>query len=441
MLTCTVDKFISIDCHFALDAPHEFTITAQAEGAALNLNVYDQITVYRDGTAILIGVITSKRVTSGKIVTYSGQDISSFWAYNTTVQKTANEYTLTNLAAVSAIIDPRISAPSSQACYGYGEFDGTIISYILRICNSFGLHYLPNPLTIGYTITADIVEPSVQKTLVPTCSWVIEDNAQDRISTVYLQKSVTVPEGEEVTISNGSQSYEISSPLQNSIPNGSQSAYPRNVYIDPGTWQQVVLFAHSTFTDFNVPVDINDAVKIVINSWSDTEANPRWQLYLYEDTTLLHHFYLTGEGAAWEATGNHKCNKAVIARVNPQTNEIEYPNFSGLSCTVTCYDTLPSGVQPWQQSFLSGDGGRPDTNVIDEPMYPPVAQLDGVRVAKYDSDPHASSIEAPGVLGIMVSLPAVTYTDAASGGIDLPLTQLTLRDSSANATSSMQGMY
>lgn len=438
MLTCTVDKFISIEVHFAIDATHEFNIVALYTGNALNIE--DTITIYRSGTAILNGVITSRRISSDGTVTYTGQDVSSFWAYNTTVQATTNEYTLTNLAAVSAQISNLISAPSAQACYGFGEFDGTIISYVERICNSFGLHYRMDPLQRGIDISAAVIEPASQKTIAPTMSWQIENRWEDAIAKVYLQKSVTVPEGEEVTVQNGSVTNQLQTELQNSIPVNSSSAYPRNVFIDPGTFQQVILYANNVFVDFSEPVAINNAVKVIIDSWSDTSAQPRWELYLYQDNTLLTHFHYTGEGSAWTASANQYCNKAVIARVNPDTQTIEYPNFAGLSCICTCYSSMPSGVQGWQQEFLSGDGGRPDTNTIDDPMFPPLAQLDGVRIAKRDSDPNSSNIEAPGIVPYDIALPVTTYTDR-SGGIDVPLVQLALRDGVSFSNSSLQGIY
>jgi hypothetical protein len=269
------------------------------------------------------------------------------------------------------------------------------------------------------------------------------------ISKVYLQKSVESVEGQDVDIKNGSRQWNYSSPVYNSVSQAQGSQYPQTQFIDPGSMQLVTIYSNSVFVDFDQPVEIDNAVKIVINGWSDTQASPRWELYLYENDTFLYKFYGEGEFHAWTAPTGHVCNRAVIAREDPTTHVVQYPGYDGLTCSITIYQTNPSAaVNGWEQSFSSGDGGREDKNVIDEPMYPPLSYMNqlGVNIAKHDSNPYTNTLVLPEIQSIPIALPETTYINlqqatAEFPKVPVPLVQADYTESAGNQQTTITGEY
>ena len=444
MLSCSLANLLILNISYSLniDSSHSFTISLMGNNA---INIGNNVSIYRDGKTVMIGVITGIQKNSAGITAITGQDISSYYFENTNLQDVfCDELQLTDLSKASAKIDPLISCPALP-CYGFGSYSGSVSSYIERICNSFGLHYLYNPTEKSVLISEAVVEPSNEITTVPTLSYNSQQSEANSISTIYLQKSVNIPEYEEVDIKNGSKTWQISSPITNSIT-GDGSAYPNNVYIDPGTWQQVILYSNSTFVEYSERVELSGFKKVSIESWSDTSADPRWELYLYDGDNLLKHWYRTGEIHAWESNGSEVATSAVICRIDPNTNGIDYPDSDGILCTVKAWQEIPSNITPWEQSFDSGDNGHPDTNVIDDPMFPPVNQLDGVRIAKRDSNPFTNEITAPNIQNIDINLPVKTFANLSndSGGfssIKIPLVSISQSIEGNNETTRITGEY
>lgn len=450
-LTCSLSQpVLSIDLSLNVDDVHTFSITGR--GASLpNLG---EVSIEANGTTVLIGTITNATLNSDGTFTVSGQDRSSYAADHADVEDVIKDaFTLTSISSCmdSVCTGTNFSHSSpSQSCYGFGSYSGTVKAFIERICNSFGFHYVYNATgNPGVVISADVIEPGQTGVNVPTMDFTNGYSLENSISKVYLQKSVEATEGQDVDVKNGARQWNYSSPVFNSVSTAQGSQYPQTVFIDPGSMQLVTIYSNSVFVDFDQAVDIDNAVYIVINEWSDTTSNPRWELYLYENDTFLYKFNGIGEFHSWTAPSGHVCNKAVIARENPTTHVIEYPGYDGLTCNITVYQSNPSAsVSGWEQSYQSGDGGREDKNIIDEPMYPPLSQMSqlGVRIAKHDSNPHTNTIILPEIQSIPLALPETTYVNIQQATsefpkVQVPLVQVDLQESAGNQQTTITGEY
>lgn len=444
MLNCTISGFSvqGINVNLTIDGAHSFTITGRGTVPAIGSSV----TIKRDNTSILVGTVTKTSRDSSGNVNISGQDSVSYYFENNTVSDIQlSETTSTNLSAASALISNRITCPS-QSCYGFGSFSGTLDSYVNRIANSFGLHYLYSPTGNNVELSAGVVEPS-GGTAVPTVSYSSEVDDNNRIGTIYLQKTVTVPEEQETSICNGSKTETITTPLHNSLLTAT-SAYPVDVFIDPGSWNQVRLHTNAMVTTHDQALEVTPCRQVKITGWSDTTSDPRWQLFLYNDDDLLYHGDATSASYNWRASDDEVCNKMVIARYKRDVlpPEIEYPDCDGITCYISVWETLPSGIDGWEHTATSGDGGRSDFNIIDEPMFPAWANIDGTRIAKRDSNPNGSTIVTPGTNTGNISLNETTYINRASATaefakVQVPLVGMSMTENGNNSQTTLTGEW
>ena len=457
-LTCDLNLPIkSVDCELNMDAPHSFTIQTYATTLNSLPSAGSNVTIKIDGNNYLYGTVTQISVDSDFNGTITGQDKASYYFENTYVEgKESSETTLSNLATVSATISNKITVSGSVPCYGYGTYTGNIQSYIERVANNFGLHYFYNPLAETVVLSTFVIDPDSysRTTNVRTSEYSMGINQDNNIGKICLQKEFeNDSNSSEIEIKNGSETFEFNEAIRNSITDLTGSAYPQTVFIDPGTWLPVTLYAQTNFTNFNQQIDIEDTRYLYIEEWSKQETREgydKWHVYLYdEDGDEIGRIWNTGKNHAWSVIDSHKpAVKAVIAREFTQqtSTELEYPNFDGLIATVYRAEYAPTNtnITSWQGTYSSGDGGRTDTNIITEPMYPPQNQINGVRIAKRDSNPHANTITIPQVQSITPNF-TTKYRNLTTAGefpvVPVCLTTVNTENSTSSASTEITGEY
>ena len=416
MLTCSLsEKIISIDVNLQINNAHTFSIAFFSATSSYTLK--SEISIYRDGTEILDGIVTNYSYNAlSQVMTISGQDKTSYDCSHDALPNaliSQDDKTLTTVSDAINLIKRTLqneheetetdiieSCPIIQ-CYGFGHYNSNTQSFISRICNSFGLNYYANPISLGYKLTpGDITEPT-SYTIIP--GYTISDSSDINtcISNIFVQKAITSNNRTTLNIKNGSisntQQVRLINP--NSVESGNNAQFPKDYWLEP--WQKVfcTIDVPISTISYKEAVSIQPAQKIVYANCTDTLANPAWKLEIWDDNPGVGDIpsatrlgYLS-KGQTWTANNSEQyANYLRVSREEQINNEsaTTYPPYDGVSIKCYTWSTLEnSQIQPWQGTYASGDNGRNDLNVITEPMYPNKSLFDsqnlGPQIAKKDS--------------------------------------------------------
>ena len=438
MLTCSINAPITaINVNLQINGAHGFSVSFKTDSSSYPMQA--DVTIYRDGVAILVGTVTSYSYDAAVgVMTISGQDKTTYQGTHDAKPNAIVELSATQPTTVADAIrsvyrqvnddyDTDIVTQCPHiTCYGYGMYNGGTLSFIDRMCNSFGLDYTATPA--GYRITRGGIGVPADPTVYKPASIGRSVDKSRIISDIYIQRAITVSNRQTVNIKNGSLASSTTARLTN--PNAvnavaGQPQFPKDYFLDPWTKAFVTIDVPVATVVYSVPVSISTAQKVTYANCTDTLVQPAWRLEVWDGDpgtgavpAANRLAYLT-RGQSWTAQGDETAQYLRIAR-DIQTDNgavTTYPTYDGVTIKAYLWPTLDAAeLLPWSASYSSGDAdGRPDLNVISEPMYPSKASFDlqelGPQIARRDSVGQVQSMTIPGT-------PAIGLLDGASATHD-----------------------
>lgn len=434
MLTCDIQApVISITANLQINGPHTFAISFKSYTSAYAVG--GDVTIYRDGVAVLVGTVTSYSYDAGSgVMSIAGQDKTTYEGShdgkpNAMIIQDARQAT-TVADAIRGVyrqlhddytVDILTACPN-VTCYGYGMYNGNSLSFIERMCNSFGLDYTAGPS--GYRITAGGIDTPVNPTVYAAAAINQTVDKSRIISDIFVQRALTVSNRQSLDIKNGNLSTSTTARLINpNAVNAPQGAaqFPKDYFLDPWHKCFITIDVPVATVVYSVPVAISAAQKVTYANCTDTLVQPAWRLEVWDGDpgtgavpSANRLAYLT-RGQSWTAQADETAKYLRIAR-DIQTDNgsvTTYPTYDGVTIKAYTWPTLDeANLLPWSGSYSSGDtNGRPDLNVISEPMYPSKASFDlqglGPQIARRDSVSQVRTISLPGT-------PAAALLDGAS---------------------------
>ena len=409
------EPVISIDVSLSIDEAHSWSCSffSTADTYAIGSDV----TIYRDGEPLLIGVVTGYSYDAAtQIMTVSGIDKTSFADQNDHRETTLAADTPTTVtAAIESVKQGTVTACPTIHCFGYGTYNGSTQAFVDRVANAFGLNWYVNPVGSGYVLSSGDIATPVTCGRLSGWSYHSENNYDDRISHIFIQKAITSSSPTKISVKNTGTSSSQTVRLQN--PNAIQASagsaqFPMDYWIDPWNKCFVTIDVPVAFTNYNQATDIGSVKQVTVLGCSDSLASPAWHLELWagdpgagtENATLLEKLSV---GQTWTSSGSDTATHARVAR-NITPNDVgatKYPAYDGVEITAYTWSEIPgASVEAWSDSFSSGDTGRPDYNIICDEMYPNhssfVSQGLGTQIAGRDSVTARRAFTAPGTPAI-----------------------------------------
>ena len=434
MLTCDIQApIISITANQQINGQHSFSISFKTDNSSYPMQA--DVTIYRDGVAILVGTVTSYSYdAAASVMTISGQDKTT---YEGSHDGKPNAMIIQEARLPTTVADAIrgvyqqihgdytadiVTACPNITCYGYGMYNGNSLSFIERMCNSFGLDYTAGPG--GYRITAGGIDIPASPTAYAAAAIGRSVDKSRIISDVYVQRALTVSNRQSLDVKNGNLSSSTTVRLVNpNAVNAPQGAaqFPKDYFLDPWHKCFITIDVPVATVVYSVPVAISAAQKVVYANCTDTLAQPAWRLEVWDGDpgtgavpAANRLAYLT-RGQSWTAQGDETAQYLRIAR-DIQTDNgavTTYPTYDGVTIKAYTWPTLDEAqLLPWSAKYSSGDtDGRADLNVISEPMYPSKLSFDqqnlGPQIARRDSVSQVQTLSLPGT-------PAAALLDGAS---------------------------
>ena len=467
MLTCNLnEKILSIDTGLNLNAAHTFSISFLSSSSVYTLKT--EVNIYRDGNLILNGIITSYSYNAlSKIMTVTGQDKNSYTCSHNAQPNALITYPNNQLTTLENNINSVHSQLDSEtqdiinncpviSCLGYGTYNGDTQSFIDRACNSFGLNWYSNPTGTGYNLTwGDISEP-LNPTVIPGMDIAQSADVNSIIGKVYIQKAITSGQRQTLQIKNGNiattQQVRLINP--NSVTASDETKqFPKDYFIDPWGKCFITIDVPVSTVIYKEAISISPAQKITYANCNDTAVNPAWKLEIFDgdpgvgDIPSANRLGYLTRGQTWTANNDNTYAEYLRVARDIQANGqsvTTYPTYDGV--TIKCY-TWPSlesaSVQPWSDSYSSGDTGRDDLNVISEAMYPDKTSFDnqqlGSHIAGKDSLNVTRTATLPKTPALsMLSGIAIPYNNT---NYALPLTSIHYTNSAGTEQTTVKGEW